>query len=78
LTGTGLEDHDGFDAAAVVDAAARGATAVSLVGTALARIDPTLFRVILLGGSRPPEGRPPHAVTSYGLTESCGGVVYDG
>lgn len=77
-THTRLMVHDGFDAAAVEAAARHGATLVSLVATALARIDPALFRVILLGGSRPPAEQPPNTVATYGLTESGGGVVYDG
>ncbi len=67
--------HDGFDADAVSHA---GATAVSLVATALQRIDPSIFRVIVLGGARPPADRPPNAVTTYGMTETGSGVVYDG
>ena len=51
---------------------------MSLVATALARIDAALFRVIVLGGSRPPADRPPHAVATYGMTETGSGVVYDG
>ncbi len=78
LTGTGLIVQDGFAVGAVRTAAAQGATAVSLVATALARIDPGLFRVIVLGGSRPPADRPAHVVTTYGLTETGSGVVYDG
>lgn len=72
--GTRLTVHPGFDADAAVNS---GATLVSLVGTALRRIDPTAFRVIVLGGSRPPADRPPNAVTTYGMTESGSGVVYD-
>ncbi len=75
LTGTRLTVHAGFDAAAVQDA---GATLVSLVGAALRRIDPSLFRVIVLGGSRPPPDRPANSVTTYGMTETGSGVVYDG
>jgi O-succinylbenzoic acid--CoA ligase len=78
ITGTDLEVHDGFDAARVERAAGDGATAVSLVATALRRIDPSLFRVIVLGGARPPDDRPPNAHTTYGLTETGSGVVYDG
>jgi O-succinylbenzoic acid--CoA ligase len=78
VTAAGLEVHPGFDADAVTDAARRGATHTSLVPTALARIDPSIFRVILLGGSAIPADRPPNAVATYGMTESCGGVVYDG
>jgi O-succinylbenzoic acid--CoA ligase len=78
VTGTPLEVHDGFDAARVEAAARDGATAVSLVATALRRIDPSLFRVIVLGGARPPADRPANCVTTYGLTETGSGVVYDG
>lgn len=77
-TGTRLTVLPGFDAAAVEQAARHGATLVSLVATALARIDPTLFRVIVLGGSRPPADRPTNSVTTYGMTETGSGVVYEG
>jgi O-succinylbenzoic acid--CoA ligase len=70
--------HDGFDAAAVDAAAREGCTHVSLVGTALARIDPTRWERIVLGGSAPPPDRPANAVATYGLTETGSGVVYDG
>jgi O-succinylbenzoic acid--CoA ligase len=78
VTETHLVVHDGFEAASAEQAARDGATAVSLVATALRRIDPNLFRVILLGGARPPADRPAHAVTTYGMTETGSGVVYDG
>lgn len=78
VTGTRLVVHDGFNAAAVRRAALAGATAVSLVATAMARIDPTAFRVIVLGGSAPPADRPANAVVTYGLTETGSGIVYDG
>ena len=77
-TGTPLDVHDGFDAAAVDEAARRGCTHVSLVGTALARIDATAWERILLGGSAPPADRPANAVATYGMTETGSGVVYDG
>ena len=76
--GTALVVHDGFDADAVERAARNGVTAVSLVATALQRIDPKLFRVILLGGARPPADRPANTVATYGLSETGSGVVYDG
>jgi O-succinylbenzoic acid--CoA ligase len=62
----------------VTAAAEAGATLVSLVPTALARIDAAHFRGIVLGGSHPPEDRPANVVTTYGLTETGSGVVYDG
>ena len=73
-TGTRLTVHAGFDPHAVE---ASGATLVSLVATALGRIDATRFRAIVLGGSRPPAERPPNTVTTYGMTETGSGIVYD-
>lgn len=74
-SGTRLTVHPAFDAAAAIRS---GATMVSLVATALTRIDPTRFRTIVLGGSRPPVDRPTNSVTTYGMTETGSGVVYDG
>jgi len=74
-TGTQLTVLPGFDAAAVEQV---DATLVSLVATALARIDPSRFRTIVLGGSRPPDDRPANCVATYGMTETGSGVVYDG
>ena len=73
-----LTVHPKFDAAAVTLAAADGATLTSLVPTAMARIDPAIFRRIVLGGSRMPPGRPANTVATYGMTETASGVVYDG
>ena len=78
LTGTPLEVHDRFDAASVMAAARRGATLTSLVPTALGRIDASLFRSILVGGAAPPRDLPSNVHATYGSTETCGGVVYDG
>lgn len=78
VTGARVSVHERFDAAAVMAAARAGATLVSLVPTTLARIDPSLFRWIVLGGSRPPEHRPANVVATYGMTETGSGVVYDG
>jgi o-succinylbenzoate---CoA ligase len=79
LTGTPVEVLPSFDAASVEAAARdRGATLVSLVPTALGRIDPSRFRVVVVGGSAPPLTPPPNVVTTYGMTETGSGVVYDG
>jgi len=78
VTDTPLMVHDGFDAAAVAAAARDGVTLVSLVPTALRRVDPALFRTVVLGGSAMPADLPPNAVTTYGMTETGSGVVYDG
>ncbi len=69
----------GFDAAEVERIGrAGGATHVSLVATALARIDPAAFETVLLGGAAPPGALPANVVTTYGMTETGSGVVYDG
>jgi o-succinylbenzoate---CoA ligase len=79
VTATPLTVLPGPDPDAVADAVARtGVTLVSLVPTALARLDPAWFRAIVLGGATPPPVVPPNAVTTYGLTETGSGVVYDG
>lgn len=70
--------HDRFDAAAVMGAAAEGATLTSVVPTALARIDPSVFRRIIVGGSAAPEHLPNTCVMSYGMTETGSAVVFDG
>ena len=79
VTGVPITVHDGFDAASVSRAATdEDCTLVSLVATALARIDPGRFRAVVLGGSRPPAVVPPNAVVTYGMTETGSGVIYDG
>ncbi|TMR13562.1 AMP-dependent synthetase [Nonomuraea turkmeniaca] len=79
--------HPRFDPRAVLDS---GADHVSLVPTQLHRLvemgaDLSGFRTILLGGAAP---RPrlleqardlgARVVTTYGMSETCGGCVYDG
>ena len=58
----------------------RGATLVSLVATALARLgDPSAFRTIVLGGAAAAAvARPANVVATWGMTETGSGVVYDG
>ncbi|MFN0027803.1 MAG: class I adenylate-forming enzyme family protein [Acidimicrobiales bacterium] len=75
--GTKLTVQDGFDPAAAL---ASGATHVSLVPTALARLGSAAarFERIVLGGSAPPTDLPPNVTCTYGLTETGSGIVYDG
>lgn len=82
----------GTDAEVVAQSELPSATAdhVSLVPTQLTRlldagVDVARWRTILLGGAAPPPGLLARAaaagarvVTSYGMTETCGGCVYDG
>jgi o-succinylbenzoate---CoA ligase len=74
--------HERFDVAAVAGADAQ---AVSLVPTMLARlldadVDLTRFRHVLLGGdaTAPALRRAARVTATYGMTETCGGCVYDG
>ena len=78
LASTPLTVHDHFDADEVMRAARAGATHVSLVATALRRIDPSVFTRILLGGAAAPASIPDNVTVTYGMTETMGGFAYDG
>jgi O-succinylbenzoic acid--CoA ligase len=87
LRGAPVIVHDRFDPRAV---AAAEAHHVSLVPTMLHRLlaagaDLSRFRSILVGGAdledatvRSARERGAHVVSTYGLTETCGGIAYDG
>lgn len=80
--GTGLTVLPGVDPEELLriadEVAAEGRRCfVSLVATALRRIDASRFATVLLGGSRPPDDRPANTVTTYGMTETGSGIVYD-
>ena len=66
-----------FDEYEVLAAAKNGATHVSLVPTALNRIDPAIFESILLGGATAPSNLPANVTTTYGMTETFGGIAYN-
>jgi o-succinylbenzoate---CoA ligase len=86
--GARLVVHERFDVARFAEE--RDATLVSLVPTQLTRLlDAAVsfdrFRAVLLGGAAPPPGLVDRAqaagvpvVTTYGMSETCGGCVYDG
>ena len=88
LLGTEPVIHDGFSVGAV--AQQRGVTMVSLVPTMLRRlldagVHLAHLRCVLLGGAAPGTRLLEDArdggvsvVTTYGMTETCGGCVYDG
>jgi O-succinylbenzoic acid--CoA ligase len=78
LTATPCTVLERFDAAEVERQAREGATLVSLVATALGRCDASAYRRVLLGGAAPPDQLPGNVVTTYGMTETGSGVVYDG
>jgi o-succinylbenzoate---CoA ligase len=77
VTGTPLDIRAGFDEGEV-RAAAGADVFVSLVVTALRRLDADLFHTVVLGGSAAPNDLPANVVTTYGMTETGSGVVYDG
>lgn len=88
LLGAPVTVHPRFDPEAV--AAERDAAFTAFVPTMLLRsleagVDLSIFRAILVGGAHlPPDLRARaeregvRIVETYGLTETCGGVVYDG
>jgi o-succinylbenzoate---CoA ligase len=87
LLGIPLTVHDRFDVERVAGA---DATLTSLVPTQLTRlldagVDLAKFRAILLGGAAAPvellaraEAAGARVVTTYGMSETAGGCVYDG
>jgi O-succinylbenzoic acid--CoA ligase len=77
LTGTPVTVLPGFDLSAV-RAAAGPEVLVSLVPTTLQRVGAQHFHTVVLGGSAAPAALPANVVTTYGLTETGSGVVYDG
>lgn len=78
VCGTRLVTAPRFEPESYLAAVRDGATLVSLVPTALARIDASLVRTVVLGGARPPRDRPGNCVVTWGMTETGSGVVYDG
>lgn len=77
ITNTPVITAPQFSVEGYNDAANNGATLVSLVSTALARVDADRYRTIVLGGSRPPQNLPENCVTTYGMTETGSGVFYN-
>jgi len=75
--GNPITIYDKFDEGNVKAAAKQGATHVSLVPTALRRIDPSIFTMILLGGAAAPANLPANVFTTYGMTETFGGIAYN-
>ena len=78
ITGTPCTILERFDPGEVERLARQGATLVSLVASALRRLDPAGYRSVLVGGAAPPEALPDNVITTYGMTETGSGIVYDG
>lgn len=69
---------DGVDQSYIDNAINKGANLTSLVPTALRKLDVNNFRAVLIGGSSVLGNLPANAITTYGLTETMGGIAYDG
>jgi O-succinylbenzoic acid--CoA ligase len=77
LTGTACTVLPQFDAD-TVRALAGPDVLVSLVTTAWQRLAGAVFHTVVLGGSAAPALLPPGVVSTYGMTETGSGIVYDG
>jgi o-succinylbenzoate---CoA ligase len=62
----------------VATAPRRGATHVAVVRSHLTQYDLGDFDTVLLGGARPPGRLAPNVVSTWGMTETGSGVVYNG
>lgn len=69
--------NDGLLFGEITNGPERGATHVAVVRTQLQRYALSDYACVLLGGARPPEGVAPHVITTWGMTETGSGVVYD-
>lgn len=66
------------DTPLVFDPHDTSATLTAMVPTQANRVDLSRFRVVLVGGSADWRERPANVVHTYGMTETGGGIVYDG
>lgn len=78
ISGSAVTIAPSFSDQVYQESAKQGCTLVSLVATAFQRVDASLYRKIILGGSSMPADLPDNVITTYGLTETGSGVVYDG
>ncbi len=62
----------------IAGAPSLGATHVAVVRAQLARHDLSGYEVVLLGGARPPGELPDNVITTWGMTETGSGVIYNG
>ncbi len=60
------------------NAPSRGATHIAVVRPQLLRHNLSGYAKVLLGGAKPPHQLPDNVITTWGMTETGSGVVYDG
>lgn len=76
--GSQLTIESRADKAIIGSAVKNGANMTSLVPTILHSVDISNFKTVLVGGAHTPTNLPSNAISTYGLTETFGGVVYNG
>ena len=67
-----------LDQSSIDDAVKTGADLISLVPAALRKLNVSGFRAVLVGGSAALSDLPANAISTYGLTETMGGIAYNG
>jgi O-succinylbenzoic acid--CoA ligase len=76
--GSQLTIESRADKATIESAVKNAANMTSLVPTILHSVDVSNFKTVLVGGAHTPTNLPSNAISTYGLTETFGGVVYNG
>ena len=76
--GSQLTIESRADKATIESAVKNGANMTSLVPTILHSVDVSNFKTVLVGGAHTSTNLPSNAISTYGLTETFGGVVYNG
>lgn len=76
--GSQLTIESRADKATIESAVKNGTNMTSLVPTILHSVDISNFKTVLVGGAHTPTNLPSNAISTYGLTETFGGVVYNG
>lgn len=68
---------DGFDTQSIYEKVGLGATLISAVTSAIGKFRTDIFKAVLIGGQKAPSFIQPNFITTYGMTESGSGVVYN-
>jgi O-succinylbenzoic acid--CoA ligase len=76
--GSQLTIESRADKATIESAVKNGTNMTSLVPTILHSVDISNFKTVLVGGAHTSTNLPSNAISTYGLTETFGGVVYNG
>ncbi|SHE27462.1 O-succinylbenzoic acid--CoA ligase [Ferrithrix thermotolerans DSM 19514] len=77
LSGTRVSVIEGFDQDEIKKRQRDGANLIAVVTSALNKIEPKDYKVVLLGAQAPPSNLPDNFLVTYGMTETGSGVVYN-